>query len=259
MGKPSSATLPTEPRSSWTSSLRPRKPNGTRNAASCCSCPTVTKGLGPSTPAPAWNAISSSARTTTCRSSTRPHLPNTFTPCAARYTRTYTSPSSSSRQKPALPGRKPPPPAVNSWLRPGSTKYWLIRKARLRTKSRAPSSARENLLRPGRLPKGTRHRGHRHHPRGAKSTAGAGTAYLPARPYQKVRDFVWCQEEPSNMGAWGHLRNRLGRLFATSFPLCGTPPHGLPGGRGQGPARRRAKRLIATAFGPRPILTITIP
>ena len=33
--------------------------------------------------------------------------------------------------------------ALNSWLRPGSTKYWLIRKARLRTKSRAPSSARE--------------------------------------------------------------------------------------------------------------------
>lgn len=51
--------------------------------------------------------------------------------------------------------------------------------------------------------------------------------YLLA-PYQKVRDFVWCQEEPSNMGAWGHLRNRLGRLFATSFRYAGRPPMACP-------------------------------
>ena len=47
-------------------------------------------------------------------------------------------------------------------------------------------------------------------------------------PYQKVRDFVWCQEEPSNMGAWGHLRNRLGHLFATSFRYAGRPPMACP-------------------------------
>lgn len=34
-------------------------------------------------------------------------------------------------------------------------------------------------------------------------------------------------------------------------PLCGTPPHGLPGGRGQGPARRRAKTTHRHGLRPR--------
>ena len=74
--------------------------------------------------------------------------------------------------------------------------------------------------------------------------------YLLA-PYQKVRDFVWCQEEPSNMGAWGHLRNRLGRLFATSFRYAGRPPMACPAEGAKALHAAAQKRLIATAFGPR--------
>lgn len=74
--------------------------------------------------------------------------------------------------------------------------------------------------------------------------------YLLA-PYQKVRDFVWCQEEPSNMGAWAHLRNRLGRLFATSFRYSGRPPMACPAEGAKALHAAAQKRLIATAFGPR--------
>lgn len=74
--------------------------------------------------------------------------------------------------------------------------------------------------------------------------------YLLA-PYQKVRDFVWCQEEPSNMGAWGHLRNRLGRLFATSFRYAGRPSMACPAEGAKALHAAAQKRLIAAAFGPR--------
>ncbi|WMB14738.1 2-oxoglutarate dehydrogenase E1 component [Akkermansia muciniphila] len=70
-------------------------------------------------------------------------------------------------------------------------------------------------------------------------------------PYQKVRDFVWCQEEPSNMGAWGHLRNRLGRLFATSFRYAGRPPMACPAEGAKALHAAAQKRLLAAAFGPR--------
>lgn len=74
--------------------------------------------------------------------------------------------------------------------------------------------------------------------------------YLLA-PYQKVRDYVWCQEEPSNMGAWSHLRNRLGRLFAASFRYAGRPPMACPAEGAKALHIAAQKRLIATAFGPR--------
>lgn len=70
--------------------------------------------------------------------------------------------------------------------------------------------------------------------------------YLLA-PYQKVRDFVWCQEEPSNMGAWGHLRNQAGAPLRHLLPLCGAAAHGLPC-EGAKPARR-AQKDSRTAFG----------
>ena len=70
-------------------------------------------------------------------------------------------------------------------------------------------------------------------------------------PYQKVRDFVWCQEEPSNMGAWGHLRNRLGHLFAPSFRYAGRPPMACPAEGAKALHAAAQKRLLAAAFGPR--------
>ncbi len=74
--------------------------------------------------------------------------------------------------------------------------------------------------------------------------------YLLA-PYQKLRDYVWCQEEPSNMGAWSHVRNRLGRLFATSLRYAGRPPMACPAEGAKALHIAAQKRLIATAFGPR--------
>jgi 2-oxoglutarate dehydrogenase E1 component len=53
------------------------------------------------------------------------------------------------------------------------------------------------------------------------------------------------------MGAWGHLRNRLGHLFATSFRYAGRPSMACPAEGAKALHAAAQKRLIAAAFGPR--------
>jgi len=54
------------------------------------------------------------------------------------------------------------------------------------------------------------------------------------RKYSNAREFVWCQEEPQNQGAWYQIRHRLqgplGRrelLYAGRAPAA-APATGLP-------------------------------
>ncbi len=68
-------------------------------------------------------------------------------------------------------------------------------------------------------------------------------------PYQQVRDYVWCQEEPENMGAWTHLRTRLGSIFATSFRYAGRPRMATPAEGAKSLHLAAQKRLLSTAFG----------
>ena len=67
-GRPSSATSPTAPRSSSTSSSPRPSRSGSAPAAWSCCCRTATRGRGRSTPAPASSASCSSAPRTTSRS-----------------------------------------------------------------------------------------------------------------------------------------------------------------------------------------------
>jgi len=40
-------------------------------------------------------------------------------------------------------------------------------------------------------------------------------------PFANAKKFVWCQEEPRNMGAWTFISPRLGHLFHTHFVFAG--------------------------------------
>ena len=68
-------------------------------------------------------------------------------------------------------------------------------------------------------------------------------------PYPNVRDYVWCQEEPENMGAWTHLRTRLGTIFATSFRYAGRTRMAAPAEGAKTLHQAAQKRLLSSAFG----------
>lgn len=70
-------------------------------------------------------------------------------------------------------------------------------------------------------------------------------------PFQRIRDFCWCQEEPENMGAWNHLRPRLGKNFAASFRYAGRPMMACPAEGAKALYLAAQQRLIRAAFGVR--------
>ncbi|MEG1508523.1 MAG: 2-oxoglutarate dehydrogenase E1 component [Akkermansia sp.] len=72
-------------------------------------------------------------------------------------------------------------------------------------------------------------------------------------PYNHIRDFCWCQEEPENMGAWIHLRTRLGHIFAASFRYAGRPMMACPAEGAKTLYLAAQQRLIRSAFGVRPL------
>lgn len=78
-------------------------------------------------------------------------------------------------------------------------------------------------------------------------------------PYQRIRDFCWCQEEPANMGAWDHLRPRLGKNFAASFRYAGRPMMACPAEGAKALYVAAQQRLIRAAFGIRPTNTPSQP
>ena len=50
------------------------------------------------------------------------------------------------------------------------------------------------------------------------------------RPYEHVQDFVWCQEEPKNQGAWYNCQHRMRRVIPSSVYLnyVGRPASAAP-------------------------------
>jgi 2-oxoglutarate dehydrogenase E1 component len=41
------------------------------------------------------------------------------------------------------------------------------------------------------------------------------------KPFSKAKTFVWCQEEPENMGAWSYIRNQLSDLIGKKLHYAG--------------------------------------
>ena len=67
-------------------------------------------------------------------------------------------------------------------------------------------------------------------------------------PYEHLRDFCWCQEEPENMGPWNHIRPRLNRILATTFRYAGRLAMACPAEGAKSLHKAAQKRLLSNAF-----------
>ena len=71
-------------------------------------------------------------------------------------------------------------------------------------------------------------------------------------PYSHVKDFLWVQEEPANMGAWSYLRFILEELVGQRLSYAGRPASPSPAEGAKALHYAAQKRLIAHAFGEKP-------
>ncbi|MBN8457461.1 MAG: 2-oxoglutarate dehydrogenase E1 component [Verrucomicrobia bacterium] len=67
-------------------------------------------------------------------------------------------------------------------------------------------------------------------------------------PYPVVRDFIWFQEEPANMGAWNHLAPILDLATAGRIRYVGRPASASPATGARAIHFREQKSLAAAAF-----------
>ena len=67
-------------------------------------------------------------------------------------------------------------------------------------------------------------------------------------PYHKATTWVWCQEEPENMGAWSHLRPTLERLGGRRVCYAGRDPGASPAVGAKALHVREQKQLVGDAF-----------
>ena len=65
-------------------------------------------------------------------------------------------------------------------------------------------------------------------------------------------ELVWCQEEPQNMGAWGHIRLHLGEHFNWELPYYGRPPSASPATGSPTQHAFELNRFLTEAVGPKP-------
>jgi 2-oxoglutarate dehydrogenase E1 component len=68
------------------------------------------------------------------------------------------------------------------------------------------------------------------------------------KPYPKNAKFVWCQEEPENMGAWTFIEPRLRTLFCTEIAYAGREASASPAVGALARHKREQARLVADAF-----------
>jgi 2-oxoglutarate dehydrogenase E1 component len=68
------------------------------------------------------------------------------------------------------------------------------------------------------------------------------------KPFPKNAKFVWCQEEPQNMGAWTFIEPRLRTLFCTEIAYAGREASASPAVGSLARHKREQARLVADAF-----------
>ncbi len=68
------------------------------------------------------------------------------------------------------------------------------------------------------------------------------------KPFPKNAKFVWCQEEPQNMGAWTFIEPRLRTLFCTEIAYAGREASASPAVGALARHKREQSRLVADAF-----------
>jgi 2-oxoglutarate dehydrogenase E1 component len=68
------------------------------------------------------------------------------------------------------------------------------------------------------------------------------------KPFAKNAKFVWCQEEPENMGAWTFIEPRLRTLFCTEIAYAGREASASPAVGALARHKREQARLVADAF-----------
>jgi 2-oxoglutarate dehydrogenase E1 component len=68
------------------------------------------------------------------------------------------------------------------------------------------------------------------------------------KPFPKNAKFVWCQEEPQNMGAWTFIEPRLRILFCTEIAYAGREASASPAVGALARHKREQSRLVADAF-----------
>src|SRR5881275_724406 len=68
------------------------------------------------------------------------------------------------------------------------------------------------------------------------------------KPFPKNAKFVWCQEEPQNMGAWTFVEPRLRTIFCTEIAYAGREASASPAVGALARHKREQARLVADAF-----------
>jgi 2-oxoglutarate dehydrogenase E1 component len=68
------------------------------------------------------------------------------------------------------------------------------------------------------------------------------------KPFPKNAKFVWCQEEPENMGAWTFIEPRLRTIFCSEIAYAGRDASASPAVGALARHKREQARLVAEAF-----------
>src|SRR4026207_8164 len=68
------------------------------------------------------------------------------------------------------------------------------------------------------------------------------------KPFPKSAKYVWCQEEPENMGAWTFIEPRLRTIFCTEIAYAGREASASPAVGALARHKRELARLVADAF-----------
>jgi 2-oxoglutarate dehydrogenase E1 component len=68
------------------------------------------------------------------------------------------------------------------------------------------------------------------------------------KPFPKNAKYVWCQEEPENMGAWTFIEPRLRTIFCTEIAYAGREASASPAVGALARHKREQSRLVADAF-----------
>jgi 2-oxoglutarate dehydrogenase E1 component len=68
------------------------------------------------------------------------------------------------------------------------------------------------------------------------------------KPFPKNAKYVWCQEEPENMGAWTFIEPRLRTIFCTEIAYAGREASASPAVGALPRHKREQARLVADAF-----------